>query len=65
MPLTMSIEGIIAKRVRSIYEPDRRSGSWLKVKTVKEQEFVIGGYTEPKGSRERFVGFVTSAVPGK
>lgn len=49
-----SIEGIIAKRVRSIYEPDRRSGSWLKVKTVMEQEFVIGGYTEPKGSREHF-----------
>jgi bifunctional non-homologous end joining protein LigD len=49
-----SIEGIIAKRVRSIYEPDRRSGSWLKVKTVTEQEFVIGGFTEPKGSREHF-----------
>jgi bifunctional non-homologous end joining protein LigD len=49
-----SIEGIIAKRVRSIYEPDRRSGSWLKVKTVMEQELVIGGYTEPKGSREHF-----------
>jgi bifunctional non-homologous end joining protein LigD len=49
-----SIEGIIAKRVRSIYEPDRRSGSWLKVKTVMEQEFVIGGFTEPKGSREHF-----------
>jgi bifunctional non-homologous end joining protein LigD len=50
----ISIEGIIAKRVRSIYEPDRRSGSWLKVKTVTEQEFVIGGFTEPKGSREHF-----------
>jgi len=49
-----SIEGIIAKRGGSIYEPDRRSGSWLKVKTVMEQEFVIGGYTEPKGSREHF-----------
>jgi len=49
-----SIEGIIAKRARSIYEPDRRSGSWLKVKTVMEQEFVIGGFTEPKGSREHF-----------
>ena len=47
-----SIEGLIAKRISSIYEPDRRSGSWLKIKTVLEQEFVIGGYTEPKGSRE-------------
>jgi bifunctional non-homologous end joining protein LigD len=49
-----SIEGLIAKRVSSIYEPDRRSGSWLKIKTVLEQEFVIGGYTEPKGSRAHF-----------
>jgi bifunctional non-homologous end joining protein LigD len=49
-----SIEGLIAKRVSSIYEPDRRSGSWLKIKTVLEQEFVIGGYTGPKGSREYF-----------
>jgi bifunctional non-homologous end joining protein LigD len=49
-----SIEGLIAKRVTSVYEPDRRSGSWLKIKTVLEQEFVIGGYTEPKGSREYF-----------
>ena len=59
-----SIEGIIAKRVRSIYEPDRRSGSWLKVKTVKEQEFVIGGYTEPKGSRERFGALLVGCYQG-
>jgi bifunctional non-homologous end joining protein LigD len=49
-----NIEGLIAKRATSIYEPNRRSGSWLKIKTVLEQEFVIGGYTEPKGSREHF-----------
>ncbi|MCI0744839.1 MAG: non-homologous end-joining DNA ligase, partial [Verrucomicrobia subdivision 3 bacterium] len=48
------IEGLVAKRANSIYEPDRRSGSWLKIKTVLEQEFVIGGYTAPKGSREHF-----------
>src|SRR5688572_29906305 len=48
------IEGLIAKRASSVYEPDRRSGSWLKIKTVLEQEFVIGGYTEPKGSRAHF-----------
>jgi len=49
-----NIEGLIAKRITSVYEPDRRSGSWLKIKTVLEQEFVIGGYTEPKGSRAYF-----------
>jgi bifunctional non-homologous end joining protein LigD len=44
-------EGVIAKRVDAPYE-HRRSGNWLKFKCVNEQEFVIGGYTEPKGSRE-------------
>lgn len=48
------IEGLIAKRPNSIYEADRRSGAWIKIKTGNEQEFVIGGYTEPKGSRQNF-----------
>ncbi|HTG45163.1 MAG TPA: non-homologous end-joining DNA ligase [Verrucomicrobiae bacterium] len=48
------IEGLIAKRTESPYEPDRRSGSWVKIKTALEQEFVIGGYTQPRGSRGFF-----------
>jgi bifunctional non-homologous end joining protein LigD len=48
------IEGLIAKQTASPYEPDQRSGSWLKLKTVLEQEFVIGGFTEPKGTRSYF-----------
>src|SRR5205823_715628 len=44
-------EGLIAKRADSPYE-HRRSKFWLKFKCVNEQEMVIGGYTEPKGSRE-------------
>ena len=44
-------EGIIAKRAVSPYV-HRRSPDWLKFKCVNEQEFVIGGYTEPKGSRK-------------
>ena len=48
------IEGIIAKRADSPYEVGRRSGAWLKLKTVLEQEFVIGGYTEPRKSRPYF-----------
>ncbi|HUR45932.1 MAG TPA: non-homologous end-joining DNA ligase [Candidatus Saccharimonadales bacterium] len=48
------IEGLIAKRTDSVYEPDRRSGAWLKIKTALEQEFVIGGYTQPRGSRGYF-----------
>jgi bifunctional non-homologous end joining protein LigD len=46
-------EGVIAKRADSMYE-HRRSSNWLKFKCVNEQEFVIGGYTDPKGSRTGF-----------
>lgn len=49
-----SLEGIIAKRAGSIYEPGRRSGAWLKCRVAREQEFVIGGFTPPRGSRARF-----------
>jgi DNA ligase D-like protein (predicted ligase) len=44
-------EGVIAKRADGPYE-HRRSPSWLKFKCVNEQEFVIGGFTDPKGSRK-------------
>src|SRR5687767_4374160 len=45
-------EGIIAKKTDSRYEPGSRSRSWLKLKIEFRQEFVIGGYTEPRNSRE-------------
>ncbi|HEY0529068.1 MAG TPA: DNA ligase D [Gemmatimonadaceae bacterium] len=45
-------EGIIAKRVDSRYEPGNRSHNWLKLKIEFRQEFVVGGYTEPRNSRE-------------
>ncbi|WP_256199227.1 hypothetical protein [Verrucomicrobium spinosum] len=45
------LEGIIGKRKGSSYEPGRRSGEWIKLKVHQQQEFVIGGYTEPSGSR--------------
>lgn len=43
-------EGVIAKRADAEYE-GRRSESWLKFKCVRDQEFVIGGFTAPRGSR--------------
>jgi DNA ligase D-like protein (predicted ligase) len=46
-------EGLIAKDIASPYE-GRRSRNWLKLKCVNEQEFVIGGFTDPRGSREDF-----------
>jgi len=45
-------EGIIAKRVDAPYRPGVRTRDWLKLKVVNEQEFVVGGWTEPRRSRE-------------
>ncbi|HWR17639.1 MAG TPA: non-homologous end-joining DNA ligase [Terriglobales bacterium] len=48
-----ALEGIIAKRRRSCYV-QKRTREWLKMKITKRQECVIGGYTDPRGSRENF-----------
>lgn len=48
------LEGIIGKLRNSVYEPGRRSGAWIKLKCVTEQEFVIGGFTPPQGARKHF-----------
>jgi bifunctional non-homologous end joining protein LigD len=47
------LEGIVAKRRKSCYE-EKRTREWLKIKITREVECVIGGYTEPEGSREFF-----------
>lgn len=47
------VEGIVAKRADSPYVQGR-TRYWLKTKCIKRQEFVIGGYTAPKGSRSYF-----------
>jgi DNA ligase D-like protein (predicted ligase) len=39
------LEGLVAKRIDSKYEPGERSGTWLKMRVNRGQEFVIGGYT--------------------
>ena len=49
----MDIEGLIGKRLDSPYV-NRRSNDWIKLKCQQRQEFVIVGYTDPKGSREAF-----------
>ena len=40
----LGLEGVVGKRIDSIYEPGERSGAWIKLRTNMEQEFVIGGY---------------------
>lgn len=58
------LEGIVAKRRRSCYE-QKRSRDWLKIKIVKRQECVIGGYTDPRGSRENFGSIVLGLYDDK
>jgi bifunctional non-homologous end joining protein LigD len=57
-------EGIIAKDDAAPYEPGRRTASWLKVKVRKEAEFVIGGYTGPKGGRQHFGALLVGLYDG-
>ena len=47
-------EGVIAKRSDSRYVPGARSRDWLKLKLQHRAEFVVGGYTDPRRSREHF-----------
>ncbi len=47
------LEGIVAKKRSSVYQ-EKRSSDWLKIKITQRQECVIGGYTDPEGSREYF-----------
>jgi len=61
----LGLEGLIGKRVGSHYETGRRSGNWIKLKLQQEQEFVIGGYTEPAGARTHFGALLVGIYEGK
>ncbi|MDO8212997.1 DNA ligase D [Conexibacter sp. CPCC 206217] len=50
------LEGIVAKRLDSRYEPGRRSGAWRKLRNRLRQELVIGGWLEGEGNREQRIG---------
>lgn len=52
--LESGLEGVVGKRADSRYEAGRRSGAWLKIKGTQSGDFVVGGYTEGKGSRAEF-----------
>ena len=58
------LEGLIAKNVDSEYV-HTRSRDWLKFKCVSEQEFVIGGYTDPQGARVGFGALLVGYYKGK
>ena len=59
------IEGLVGKLDRSKYEPGRRSGAWIKIKVLNQQEFVIGGFTPPGGSRKYFGALLVGYHQGK
>jgi bifunctional non-homologous end joining protein LigD len=59
------IEGLIGKLPGSKYEPGRRTGAWIKIKVLNEQEFVIGGFTPPGGSRKYFGALLVGYHEGK
>lgn len=50
------LEGLVAKRIDSRYEPGRRSPAWIKIKRTHGQEFVIGGWIPEQGTRGERVG---------
>jgi bifunctional non-homologous end joining protein LigD len=50
------LEGIVAKRLDSPYEPGKRNGTWLKVKNTRSQELVIGGWVPGEGRRQGRIG---------
>jgi bifunctional non-homologous end joining protein LigD len=52
------LEGIVLKRLDSRYAPGKRNGSWLKVKNVGRQEFVIGGWQAGEGRRRNRLGSI-------
>lgn len=59
-----SLEGIISKKANSAYE-QQRAATWLKIKCLKRQEFIICGYTRPSGSRVGFGALILGYYEGK
>ena len=57
------LEGIVGKRRDSLYFPGRRSLDWIKVKSFRTQEVVIGGWTDGRGEREGSLGALLLGLP--
>jgi bifunctional non-homologous end joining protein LigD len=53
---TLGFEGVVGKRADSRYESGQRSGAWVKVKNVLQQEFLVGGFTPGEGGRRSTFG---------
>lgn len=62
--LEQGMEGVVAKRLSSRYEPGRRSGSWIKVKNIRRQEAVVGGWKPGERGRSGQIGSLLIGVYG-
>jgi len=58
-------EGLIVKDAKSVYQTGRRSPAWRKLKILKQEEFVIGGWTEPRQSRQYFGALLLGVYEGE
>src|ERR671933_769748 len=56
------LEGVVAKRLDSPYEPGRRSACWVKVKNTERQEVVVGGWLPGEGRRRERIGALLVGV---
>jgi bifunctional non-homologous end joining protein LigD len=62
--LAAGLEGVVAKRVDSLYTPGRRTSAWIKVKHLRMQEVVIGGWRPGQGGRAGRIGSLLLGVQG-
>ena len=56
------MEGVVAKRLTSTYQPGRRSRDWIKTKNIRMQEVIIGGWTDGQGRRTGAIGALLLGV---
>ena len=62
---SLHLEGVMAKRAGSIYAIGKRTKDWLKIKTERTQELVIGGYTINEGTNKLFSSLLLGIMEGK
>jgi bifunctional non-homologous end joining protein LigD len=59
------LEGIVAKRLDGTYKPGARSSAWIKIKNIRTQEVIIGGWTPGNGRRSGTIGALLLGIPDR
>lgn len=57
------LEGVVAKRLTSLYSPGRRSPDWIKIKNIRTQEVIVGGWRPGTGRRAGTIGSLLLGIP--